>query len=99
MTTIVEHLNRVFENRIRLAVMSILVVNDSADFNTLKEMLHLTDGNLATHAAALEKRHYIRITKVFAGKKTLTTYYATPAGRKAFAEHLDALEKIIRQSK
>ncbi|HTX19860.1 MAG TPA: transcriptional regulator [Bacteroidota bacterium] len=99
MTTIVENFNRAFENRIRLAVMSILVVNDSADFNTLKEMLKLTDGNLATHAATLEKNKYIRIEKRFVGKKTLTTYFATPAGRRAFAEHLDALEKLIRRSK
>ena len=99
MTTLVENLNRVFDNRIRLAVMSILVVNDSADFNTLKEMLNLTDGNLATHAATLERKKYIRVEKKFVGKKTLTTYAATPAGRKAFAGHLDALEKFIRQSK
>jgi DNA-binding MarR family transcriptional regulator len=96
---IVESLNKVFENRIRLAVMSILVVNDSTDFNSLKKMLNLTDGNLATHIAALENKKYVKVGKEFVGKKTLTTYSVTQTGRKAFTEHLNALEKLIRQSK
>jgi DNA-binding MarR family transcriptional regulator len=96
---IVESLNKVFENRIRLAVMSILVVNDSADFNSLKRMLKLTDGNLATHIAALENKKYVKVEKEFVGKKTLTTYSVTLSGRKAFTEHLNGLEKLIRQSK
>jgi len=96
---IVESLNKAFENRVRLAVMSILVVNESADFNSLKQMLHLTDGNLATHIALLENKRYVKVEKEFVGKKTLTTYSVTPPGRRAFAEHLNALEKLIRQSK
>jgi DNA-binding MarR family transcriptional regulator len=96
---IIESLNKVFENRVRLAVMSILVVNESIDFNALKEMLNLTDGNLATHIATLEKNKYVKVEKEFVGKKTLTTYSATQAGRKAFSAHLDALEKLIRRSK
>ena len=99
MKDIVESLNKAFENRVRLAVMSILVVNDSADFNSLKQMLHLTDGNLATHIALLENKKYVKEEKEFVGKKTLTTYSVTPPGRRAFAEHLNALEKLIRQSK
>ena len=99
MKDIVESLNKAFENRIRLAVMSILVVNDSVDFNSLKQMLHLTDGNLATHVASLEKKKYVRVDKEFVGKKTLTTYSVTQSGRRAFADHLDALEKLIRQTK
>ena len=79
--------------------MSILVVNESADFNSLKQMLHLTDGNLATHIALLENKRYVKVEKEFVGKKTLTTYSVTPPGRRAFAEHLNALEKLIRQSK
>ena len=99
MKDIVESLNKVFENRVRLAVMSILVVNEYADFNSLKRMLHLTDGNLATHIAALENKKYVKVEKEFVGKKTLTTYSVTQSGRKAFADHLNALEKMIRQCK
>ncbi len=99
MKELIESLNKVFENRIRLAVMSVLVVNDSMDFNRLKAMLNLTDGNLATHIAALEKRKYVKVEKEFVGKKTLTTYSVTQSGRKAFSDHLDALEKLIRESK
>ena len=96
---IFESLNKVFENRVRLTVMSILTVNDSMDFNSLKNMLTLTDGNLATHIATLEKKKYIKVEKEFVGRKTLTTYSATHAGRKAFSEHIDAMEKLINQCK
>lgn len=77
--------------------MSVLMVNDSIDFNTLKELLQVTDGNLASHSAALEKEGFVHIKKEFVGKKTLTTYSATKLGIKAFEEHLDALEKLIRK--
>jgi DNA-binding PadR family transcriptional regulator len=89
-------LNKTFENRIRLGVMSLLMVNDKIDFNTLKEMLDVTDGNLASHLSALEKSEYIKVTKQFVGKKPRTTYAVTSEGKKAFNEHLDALEKLIR---
>ncbi len=79
--------------------MSILAVNDSMDFNSLKKMLALTDGNLATHIATLEKRKYVKVEKEFVGKKTLTTYTVTQTGRKAFSEHIDAMEKLIKQCK
>ncbi len=89
-------LNRTFENRIRLGLMSLLMVNDRMDFNTLKELLDATDGNLASHMAALEKCDYIKVSKQFIGKKPRTTYTITPEGRAAFNEHLSALEKLIR---
>lgn len=92
----IHKLNKAFENRVRLGIMSILMVNDSMDFNTLKEMLDLTDGNLASHASALEKEGFMHIKKEFVGKKTLTTYSATKTGIKAFNEHLDALEKLLK---
>jgi len=76
--------------------MSALMVNDSVDFNTLKELLDLTDGNLASHISALEKEGYVHIKKEFVGKKPLTTYSATKVGMKAFNEHLDALEKLLK---
>lgn len=91
-------LNKAFESRVRLGIMSILMVNDSIDFLTLKEMLQVTDGNIASHITALEKLQYIEIKKQFIGKKPNTSYLVTNAGRKAFTEHLDALEKLIKLS-
>jgi DNA-binding MarR family transcriptional regulator len=99
MKTLIEQLNKAFENRIRLGIMSILMVNERIDFNSMKETLQLTDGNLASHISALEKAYYIKVYKEFVGKKPLTTYSATDEGRKAFHEHLDALEKLIKQRK
>ena len=95
---IIENLDKVLENRIRLGVMSILMVNDSSDFNTLKELLNVTDGNLASHVSALEKNKYIKIKKKLIGKKTNTAYRVTDAGRKAFILHLEALKKLISKS-
>jgi DNA-binding MarR family transcriptional regulator len=95
---IVERLNKVFDNRIRLAVMSALSVNDGLDFNSMKQLLNVTDGNLASHIAALEDEGYVKVTKKFAGKKPQTTYTLTASGRKAFTEHIDALEQLIKKS-
>lgn len=89
-------INKVFENRIRLAIMSLLMVNEDMDFNGLKELLDITDGNLASHAAKLEQEGYLQIDKSFVGKKPRTTYSATAAGKKAFETHLTALENIIK---
>jgi DNA-binding MarR family transcriptional regulator len=96
---LIEQLNKSFDNRIRLGIMSVLMVNKKVDFNTLKRMLQLTDGNLASHISALEKAEYINVHKHFVGKKPQTTYSPTAAGKKAFNEHLDALEKLIKQNK
>jgi predicted transcriptional regulator len=96
--TPIHKLNKAFESRVRLGIMSILMVNDHLDFNTLKELLDLTDGNLASHASALEKDGYIQIKKSFMGKKPLTTFSVSRAGMKAFKEHLDQLEKIIKNT-
>ena len=96
MKDILLNLNKAFENRVRLAVMSLLMVNESLEFNKLKQTLELTDGNLASHIGMLEKNRYITVKKKFVGKKPLTTYSATVSGKKAFAEHLDALEALIQ---
>ena len=77
--------------------MSILMVNDKVEFSSMKEMLDITDGNLASHVSALEKLEYIEVQKQFIGKKPNTTYSVTKAGKKAFNEHLDALEKLLKQ--
>ncbi|NJK96159.1 MAG: transcriptional regulator [Bacteroidales bacterium] len=92
-------LNKAFESRIRLGIMSVLVVNEKIEFSELKEMLELTDGNLASHIAALEKLKYLEVTKQFIGKKPNTTYFATEEGRRAFSQHLDALEALIKSHK
>lgn len=92
-------LNKVFDNRIRLGVMSILMVNDEVNFNDLKQMLEVTDGNLATHLQNLEENIYIKVHKGFIGRKSNTTYSVTRAGKKAFTDHLGGLEKMIRDVK
>jgi DNA-binding MarR family transcriptional regulator len=92
----IDGLNKVFESRIRLGVMSILMVNEEVSFNDLKQMLEVTDGNLATHLVNLEENGYIKVHKGFIGRKTNTTYAITKAGEKAFAEHISALENMIK---
>jgi DNA-binding HxlR family transcriptional regulator len=92
----ITNLNKAFDNRVRLGIMSVLMVNDAMDFNSMKEVLDLTDGNLASHIAALEKEGYVHVKKEFVGKKPLTSYSATKLGVKAFNEHLDALEKLLK---
>jgi DNA-binding MarR family transcriptional regulator len=92
----IEQLNKAFESRIRLGIMSILLVNDTVDFSELKDRLSLTDGNLASHITALEKLQYIEVQKQFIGKKPNTAYRVTPLGKKEFNKHLDALEKLIK---
>lgn len=89
-------LNKVFDSRIRIGIMSALMVNDSLNFNDLKTLIDVTDGNLATHLKTLEENQYVKVNKGFIGRKTNTTYELTKAGEKAFRAHLDALEKIIK---
>ncbi len=92
-------LHKAFESRIRLGIMSSLIVGGRVDFNSLKEYLDLTDGNLATHLKALEKENFIGIEKSFVGKKPNTKYFATEAGKAAFTAHLGALEEILKSHK
>ena len=92
----IENLNKTFDSRIRLGIMSALMVNASINFNDLKELINVTDGNLASHIKALEESGYIKVQKGFIGRKTNTLYLATKAGEKAFRNHLDALESIIK---
>ncbi|GGA80195.1 transcriptional regulator [Flavobacterium palustre] len=92
---IIDKLNKNFESRVRLGIMSILIVNDWVDFTEMKALLNITDGNLASHSTALEKSEYIEIKKEFVGKKPKTSYRVTNIGRLAFKEHLNYLEKLI----
>ncbi|HPT31515.1 MAG TPA: transcriptional regulator [Prolixibacteraceae bacterium] len=93
----IENILKVFESRIRLGIMSALMVNETLDFNALKELLGLTDGNLASHLKALEQQDIIVVTKQFVGRKPSTTYKATGEGRELFRQHLAALEELIRK--
>ena len=93
--SIINNINKAFDHRIRLGIMSVLMVNESADFKTLKELLGATDGNLASHTKALEKENYIVVQKSFIGRKPNTSYRATTSGRKAFKKHIEAIEKLL----
>jgi len=92
----IEHLNKVFDSRVRLGIMSVLMVNEEVSFNQLKEVIDITDGNLASHLKSLEENGYIKVQKGFIGRKTNTTYMVTKSGEKAFKAHVEALEKMIR---
>lgn len=91
----IEQLNKAFESRVRLGIMSILMVSEWVDYKEIKERLDLTDGNLASHINGLEKLKFITIRKRFVGKKTNTSYKVTKTGKKAFQDHINALEKLI----
>ncbi|MFH6937297.1 winged helix-turn-helix domain-containing protein [Flavobacterium sp. FlaQc-30] len=93
---IIDKLNKDFESRVRLGIMSVLMVNDWVDFTEMKALLNITDGNLASHSSALEKSQYIEVKKEFVGKKPKTSYQVTPLGRAAFKEHLSYLEKLMK---
>jgi DNA-binding HxlR family transcriptional regulator len=99
MKILIDGLHKAFERKIRLGIMSVLAVNDVLDFNALKDYLKITDGNLASHLKALEKEAFIGVKKSFVGKKPNTKYFMTKAGKKAFDDHLKALEKLIRAQK
>lgn len=94
---IIDNINKLFDHRIRLGIMSILMVNEDANFNRLKELLSLTDGNLASHLKALEQASYILVEKSFIGRKPNTCYSTTKLGKLEFKKHIEALEKLIKK--
>jgi len=89
--------DKIFENRVRLQIMSVLMANDAYDFNSLKDLLEVSDGNLASNLKTLEKEEYIEVNKSFIGRKPNTKYSKTAKGKAAFANHLKALEILIKQ--
>lgn len=95
MKGIIQNLNKVFDNRVRLGIMAILVVNDWVEYKHLKTTLGVTDGNLASHISALEKKEFLTVRKMFVGRKPQTSYQVTIIGKTAFQNHLDALEHLI----
>ena len=97
MKDLISNINKVFESRVRLGIMSVLMVNETYDFNSLKEILNVTDGNLASHLKALEEKGMIKVYKQFLGRKPNTTYSATETGITEFRQHLKALENLINK--
>lgn len=95
----INNLNKLFDSRVRLGIMSVLMVNSEVNFNDLKELLEITDGNLASHIKALEENNIIKVEKGFIGRKTNTTYSITKSGEKEFKLHITALEKMIQATK
>lgn len=96
MKDFIDSFDKMFESRVRLAIMSLLMVNNKIEFKELKEKLNLSDGNLASHITALEKENYIDVKKQFVGKKPQTTYTATRIGKKAFADYISVMEKFLK---
>ncbi len=95
----IQKLNKIFDSHKRLAIMSLLMVEDWVTFKQFKvELDNISDGNLASHLSKLEKEKFIQIKKAFVGRKPQTSYAATDAGRKAFTDHLDALEALLRRN-
>ena len=85
-----QNINKAFESKVRLGIMAVLMVNEDVDFNTLKELLSLTDGNLASHTRACQKS--------FVGRKPKTSFQATAEGKKAFKTHIEALENFLKST-
>ena len=97
MKNLIININKAFDHRVRLGIMSVLMVNEFADFTTLKELLGVTDGNIASHIKALEKKDYVKVEKSFIDRKPNTRYRATKKGREDFQKHIDAIESLLKQ--
>ncbi len=95
MRNIISHLDKTFESRVRLGIMSILMVSDWVDFSTFKQLLDCTDGNLASHLSGLEQKGYLEIKKEFVERKPRTSYKLTIKGLKAYKLHKVALEQLL----
>jgi len=92
-------LDRVIHEKGRLAIMSLLAASPELSFTELRDTLNMTDGNLTTHIRTLQEAGYVSVTKSYFNKRPLTTCALTPAGRKAFAEYVSMLEKIVQQTR
>jgi len=92
-------LDETIHQRTRLAIMATLAGVESLDFNDLKAQLGLTDGNLSTHASALERAKYVTISKSFDGKKPRTTIAMTTKGRTALEKYINLLQGILNKAK
>jgi DNA-binding HxlR family transcriptional regulator len=92
-------LDRLIHERMRLAIVSALAVNQSLSFNELKRLLETTDGNLSVHARKLEEASYIVCTKSFEGRMPRTEYRLSPLGRRALERYLDHMEALIHSTR
>lgn len=96
MKELLKDLDKAFENRIRLGIMSALVVNDFVDFKSLKELLGVTDGKLASHLRNQENCGYVSFERQFVDRKPQTRYSATKTGIAAFKKHIQAIEQLLK---
>jgi DNA-binding MarR family transcriptional regulator len=92
-------LDRVIHEKGRLAIMSVLAASPELSFTDLRDTLSMTDGNITTHIRTLQEAGYISVTKSFQNNRPLTTCSLTAAGRKAFTQYINFLERIVRQNK
>ncbi len=95
MKNIINEMDKAFDSRVRIAIMSILLSHDWVDFNTLKKQLGVTDGNLASHTASLERKKFIEVKKQFIGKRPNTSYRVTLTGKDAFAQYVKSLKRLL----
>lgn len=95
MKEIISNLNKTFDNRIRVGIMSVLIKNSWVDFTTLKKTLDATDGNLSSHLSALEKVNMIKQKKQFVNNRPKTSYKITRNGLRKFSIHLNVFDEII----
>jgi DNA-binding MarR family transcriptional regulator len=92
-----QQLDDIIHSRIRLAVMSVLISIDEAEFTFLRDKINATDGNLSTHLKKLEDAGYIAVNKSFNNRKPISTYLLTQKGKKAFEIYIEKLEKMIKK--
>lgn len=92
-------LDRVIHEKGRLAILSLLAASPHLSFTEMRDLLSMTDGNLTAHIRTLREAGYVSVTKEFQDRRPLTTFALTPSGRKAFANHINLLEQIVRQNK
>ncbi len=90
-----QQIDDVIHGRVRLGVMAILVRDEIADFNQLKDQLKTTQGNLSVHLRKLEEAGYVKIIKGYLGRKPRTQVQISQKGRKAFKAYLDEMSQLI----
>jgi DNA-binding MarR family transcriptional regulator len=91
-----QQLDDVIHSRIRLAVVAVLAAVDEADFTYLRGQVNATDGNLGAHLGRLEDAGYVTVRKTFVDRKPISRYRLTREGRRAFADYVDRLERLLR---
>jgi DNA-binding MarR family transcriptional regulator len=93
------NLDAVIHERVRLAIISALAVNEELSFNDLKKLLEITDGNLSVHARKLEDAGYVKCSKSFVGRQPRTTFRLSPVGKRALESYLEQMESVIRSAR